>query len=151
VERRRSAKVEKSTNGTVSVAAVVVDASILVDLLANDPRSASLGRLLDHGHDEFMIPALCDIEVASALRNAVIRRALSRGLAASLLNDYLDLPLERHGHESLLPRTIELAENFTAYDASYAALAERLGARLITSDMRLARAVRAHTEVALVE
>ena len=58
---------------------------------------------------------------------------------------------ERHGHESLLPRTIELAENFTAYDASYVALAERLGARLITSDKRLARAVTAHTELALVE
>jgi predicted nucleic acid-binding protein len=51
--------------------------------------------------------------------------------------DYLDLPLVRHGHESLLPRVIALRNNLTACDATYVALAENLGATLATSDTAL--------------
>lgn len=36
----------------------------------------------------------------------------------------------------------ELRENVSAYDATYVALAERLGAALLTADRKLARAVR---------
>lgn len=42
---------------------------------------------------------------------------------------------------------LALSENFTAYDATYVALAEHLGADLLTTDAPLARAVRAHTMV----
>jgi predicted nucleic acid-binding protein len=45
---------------------------------------------------------------------------------------------------------LELAENFTAYDAAYVSLAERLRAGFLTTDDRLARAVRAHTSVAVL-
>ena len=55
-----------------------------------------------------------------------------------------------HGHRSLLPRSFGLFENFTPYDASYVALAERLGSPLPTLDRRLARAVSEHTQVKLV-
>jgi len=133
------------------VAAVVVDASIIVDLLANQPNSEPLERLLARGRDQLVVPALCDLEVASSIRGGVIRGTLSISLSESLLDDYLSLPLERHGHEMLLPRVLQLADNFTAYDAVYVALAERLGASLITSDARLARAVAAHTEVTALD
>ena len=52
-------------------------------------------------------------------------------------------------HDLLLPRTWELRANLTAYDAAYVALAEALGATLVTRDERVAGAagVRAPIEV----
>jgi predicted nucleic acid-binding protein len=44
-------------------------------------------------------------------------------------------------------RILDLRPNFSAYDATYVALAERLAAGLLTADERLARAVRTLTEV----
>jgi len=54
--------------------------------------------------------------------------------------DFLNLPLQRHPHDWLLPRVWELRHNLTAYDAVYVALAEALGAPLVTRDARLAAA-----------
>ena len=59
--------------------------------------------------------------------------------AQEALQDYLDLPLTRHGHLGLIRRCLELRTSFSAYDATYVALAEGLGADLITADRRLAR------------
>lgn len=49
-----------------------------------------------------------------------------------------------------MPRIFELRANFSAYDATYVALAEALGAELLSTDDRLARAVESHTAVALI-
>jgi predicted nucleic acid-binding protein len=67
------------------------------------------------------------------------------------VQDYLDLPLTRHGHEQVLSRILDLRDNFSAYDATYAALAEGLGALLLTADAHLARAVRARLRVTLCQ
>jgi predicted nucleic acid-binding protein len=67
--------------------------------------------------------------------------------AVELIEDYLALPLTRHGHEALVLRIFELRDNFTPYDASYAALAEALGAELLTADRRLAHAAAAYLDV----
>jgi predicted nucleic acid-binding protein len=42
---------------------------------------------------------------------------------------------------------LELRNNFSAYDAAYVALAERLRGTLVTGDDRLARAVRAYARI----
>ncbi len=85
---------------------------------------------------------------------AVVRRTLARGElsengAGEKLRDYLDLPLTRHEHGPLLERVLQLRENFSAYDAAYVALAERMGARLASVDEPLRRAVEAHTDLEL--
>jgi predicted nucleic acid-binding protein len=78
-------------------------------------------------------------------------RDLVSGERANLaLDQYLLMPLTRHGHQELLARVLELRSNFSAYDACYVALAEALAADLLTADERLLRAVRAHTAVGLL-
>lgn len=88
------------------------------------------------------IPALCDAEVLSALRGLVRRGALTRDVASAALAAYLDLPTVRHAETPVIRRALDL-ETFSAYDALYVALAEQLGASLLTTDARLARAVAA--------
>jgi predicted nucleic acid-binding protein len=78
------------------------------------------------------------------------RGDVSEALGAEALRDYLDLPLTRHGHFLLLERILQLRENFSAYDATYVALAERLGARLATLDSGLIAGVRQHLDLELV-
>jgi predicted nucleic acid-binding protein len=85
-----------------------------------------------------------------ALRRGLLQGALSSERAAEALANYLALPLTRHGHLLLLGRALQLRANFSAYDASYIALAERLGTPLLTADGRLARAARQHTDVEVI-
>jgi len=94
-------------------------------------------------------PALCDVEVAAALRRSLLSRRLTAIRAADALTDYLDLPLIRHGHQALLGRVLQLRSNFSAYDAAYVALAEQLKGELLTADDGLARAVRSQLPLRL--
>jgi predicted nucleic acid-binding protein len=103
----------------------------------------------DRDHD-LHVPALCDVEVAAALRRALLVGVLNERRAEEALEDYLDLPLTRHGHQSLLVRMLELRDNFSAYDATYVALAERLRGHLLTTDRHLARAVAAQLRISLI-
>lgn len=84
------------------------------------------------------------------MRTLLRQGATPAGLASDLLDSYFQLPLERHSHGPLLGRVVSLWANFTAYDAVYVALAEDLGAALVTLDARLARATRAHTSLEVV-
>ncbi len=76
----------------------------------------------------------------------MLRRYVGRGDMAAergsqALDDLTGFPITRHEHEPFLPRIWSLRENLTAYDAAYVALAEVLGATLVTRDGRLAKAV----------
>ncbi len=96
------------------------------------------------------VPALCEVEVTAALRRALLAKSLAAARAAEALEDYLALPLTRHGHQALLGRALGLRDRFSAYDAIYVALAERLDVSLLTADGRLARAVRSTLGVDVV-
>jgi predicted nucleic acid-binding protein len=124
---------------------IVVDASAVVARLL---RTAG-GDAIDLDED-LHAPELCDLEVVSSLRRGVQENRLRLERAAEALSDYMALPVTLHGHRLLLVRCFALLENFTPYDASYVALAERLGAPLLTLDGALARAVAEHTRVELV-
>ncbi len=94
------------------------------------------------------VPTLCDVEVAAGLRRGLLRGSLTEERLAQGIEDYLDLPLTRHGHQQLLSRMLSLRGNFSSYDATYVALAEQLSAELLTADEGLARAARMHTGLA---
>ncbi len=96
------------------------------------------------------VPAICDLEIVSAVRGMIAEDALTRPRADALIADYLSLRLRRRSHRALVLRVWELRDNFTAYDASYVALSERLGATLVTCDLRLTRAARQHTDLNVV-
>jgi predicted nucleic acid-binding protein len=70
--------------------------------------------------------------------------------AAEALDDYLILPVIRHGHLRFLGRILTLRHNFSAYDACYVSLAESLGAALVTAASRLAESARRHLELEVV-
>ncbi len=80
--------------------------------------------------------------LVSALRRAILKHGLSEQRAMKALSAYNELPMTRHGHREFLPRLFELRHNFTAYDATYVALAEALSAELLTEDRKLAKAAR---------
>lgn len=117
----------------------MADASALVEFLFRTQRAESLDPALTHPDADLHVPALCDVEVVSALRGIVRRGAVTVQRAEDALKDYLDLPLTRHGHQALLHRCLELRDALPAYDAAYVALAEGLNAELVTADRRLAR------------
>ena len=127
---------------------LVVDASAVVEWLFRTARGTSFDSVL-RAH-ELHVPALCDVEVASALRRALLAGSLAIPRAEQALDAYRDLPLERHGHLALLPVMVSLRDNFSAYDACYVALAQRLEAPFLTGDAGLARAVASHSPVDLV-
>jgi len=90
--------------------------------------------------EELAAPELVDLEVTSALRKAVSRRRLPQRRAVLALRDLQLLPINRVSHLPLLGRIWELRGNVTVYDAAYVALAEILGAALLTADKRLEQA-----------
>lgn len=127
---------------------VVADASALVEYLFGTPRAGAIAAIVEADDVELHAPALCDIEMAAAVRRSLLSNRLAENRAAEALFDYLDLPLTKHGHSALIARVIQLRQNFSAYDATYVALAERLNAELLTADDALGRAVRSLGAVA---
>ena len=86
------------------------------------------------------MPHLADTEVLSALRGLVTSGNVSPDRANQALQDLGSLPARRWPAKELSERVWELRHSMTAYDATYIALAEALGADLLTCDARLARA-----------
>jgi predicted nucleic acid-binding protein len=117
---------------------IVVDASAFADLVLDFANAPTIEQQLRAHALDVHAPHVVDLEVLRALR---------RFDARAPLVDFLDLPIERYPHTLLLPRIWDLRDNFSAYDGGYVALAEVLQAPLLTSDRRLAKATRNHTDV----
>lgn len=113
----------------------VLDAGVVVDLL--------VGRLDDTAlaGEEAGVPHLLDSEVTNVLRRLVLRGDLTVEQGDAAMAHFLALDLERFPADRLRVRMWDLRENLTAYDATYVALAEAVGATaLLTTDARLAGA-----------
>ncbi|TFV64791.1 PIN domain-containing protein [Geodermatophilus sp. DF01-2] len=113
----------------------VVDAGVVVGVLleAVDPE-----RL---GEDGLAAPHLVDSEVTNVLCRLVRRGRLSESQGHAAMVAFTALEVLRFPADWLRPRMWELRDNLTAYDATYVALAESIGATaLLTTDARLAQA-----------
>jgi predicted nucleic acid-binding protein len=118
---------------------LVVDASCLYEVLTDAPGAEPVrGRLqLDTDH---AAPHLIDAEVIGIIRAHHLRGLLDPTAAMQALDDLRDWPGERYGHRLLLARAWELRNSVRSWDALYVALAEALGATLVTLDARLVAA-----------
>jgi predicted nucleic acid-binding protein len=129
---------------------IVVDASVAIDVLLQTNGSASLTERLLSAGETLHAPHLLDVEVAHVLRRYWRAGDLTPQRAQHALEDLAQFPLMRYAHDPLLERMWQLRANTTAYDAAYIALAEALGATLLTRDAALTRVpgVRAVVELA---
>ena len=126
---------------------IVLDASVVVEILTNGRLADSINRQLAATSDSFIVPHLLDVEVMSALRNLAAGQRIDSHRSEELLVGLASLPAERYSHIPLLVRIWELRHNFTAYDAAYIALAEETNSVLYTSDEKLAKGHRARVEL----
>lgn len=113
---------------------IVVDASVVVDLLLDAPGVPPVPE------DEiWTAPAHLDVEVVSALRRHLLAGELTEAQVREALADYTALAIMTWPVDAALrSRMLDLAHNLTADDAAYAALAEALDAPLLTRDAGLA-------------
>ena len=117
---------------------IVVDASAVLELVLDTEAARRVaGRLLAPS-EVLHAPHLLDVEVTQAVRRYVRSGEIDPAKGRQAIADLLDLPVVRHPHTVLLARAWELRRSITAYDAMYVALAEALGAPLLTRDARLA-------------
>jgi|ERR1051326_4178213 predicted nucleic acid-binding protein len=119
---------------------IVLDASATVDWLLQTTAGQRIEHRMYSVRESLHAPHLLDLEVAQVLRRLVREGTVSANRADEAVQDLLDLRLTRYSHFMLLPRVWQLRHNFSAYDAAYVGLAEKLGAPLITRDGRLAAA-----------
>lgn len=126
---------------------LVVDTSSVV-LALSRPTSLAGRELASDG--DLHAPHLLDCEYLSALGRLEAASSISAAEANSLQRRLQSLAILRYPHEPLADRIWELRHNCTAYDATYIALAEVLGAPLITADERLARAPGNNAQVIVV-
>jgi predicted nucleic acid-binding protein len=119
---------------------IVLDASAAIDWLLQTAAGRQIESRIYARPESLHAPHLLDLEVAQVLRRLVRESAVSAQRADQALQDLLSLRLARYPHFIFLPHIWRLRHNLSAYDAAYIALAEKLGATLLTRDARLASA-----------
>ncbi len=124
---------------------IVLDASAALAALLNDGQARHL-----IGSERLHSPHLIDSEITSGLRRLVQRNQLSATSGWNVLRTWRRLGVTRYAAFGLFERMWEIRENFSAYDATYVALAEALGCSLVTADARLGRASQARCAITLV-
>ena len=118
---------------------IVLDASVVVELLTNGALASSIVREMVSRDDPFIAPHLLDVEVLSAIRGLVAGQRVDVHRIEQLFSDLDLFPAERYAHTLCSARIWELRHTFTAYDAAYIALAEATNSVLYTCDRKLRR------------
>jgi predicted nucleic acid-binding protein len=116
---------------------LIVDASCLYEVVA-DGTKAEVARARMRSDPDLAAPYLVDAEVLGVIRRDLMLGRIDPTAAHQAVEDLRDWPGERFGHRLLLARAWELRELVRTWDALYVALAEALGATLLTFDERLA-------------
>lgn len=106
---------------------IVVDASVVIELLLRSPDAAAIQARVFGGGELLHAPHLMDVEVAQVMRRYSLRGEITAARGALALDILRRMPVRRHAHDLLLGRIWELRTNLSAYEAAYVALAEGLG------------------------
>lgn len=129
---------------------IVLDASAAIELVLGTRTGHRVADRLSTGDRRPHAPHLLSVEVAQTLRRFAGRGQISPTEGRDALDVLTRLNVSQWEHAPLLRRAWELRDNVTAYDAMYIALAEGLGAPLLTTDTRLARASGHHALVEVI-
>jgi predicted nucleic acid-binding protein len=116
---------------------LVVDASVAVKWLAEEEDSDKAARLL-LGLYELHAPRLLTAELGNALWRKVRTGTMRRSRAALLAAAIAEMPILWAADEVVASESVRLALELDrpVYDCVYLALAHRLGATLVTADVR---------------
>jgi predicted nucleic acid-binding protein len=128
---------------------LVTDAGVWVRALVDEGPGDPIRSLLI-AEPVVAAPELIDLEFTNVLRGLAAKGSIALRDAEIALLEFLQAPIQRHSHISLLPRVWQLRQNLTAYDAAYVALAETLGVDLLTIDRGIGRSPGIRCRVTLV-
>jgi predicted nucleic acid-binding protein len=119
------------------VATYVLDASVLAALYVDDPATEQSEAALQRVEkDELHAPDFVVLEVANVLWKRVRREELHAEDAMAAIADLSSASIQFHHIGDLVAQSLALAlsHGFTAYDATYVALATRVGGIVMTND-----------------
>jgi predicted nucleic acid-binding protein len=119
---------------------IVVDASVVVQVLTEPKKSATLIDLLQ-AQDGFAAPHIVDLEVMNSLRKHVFNKRMSVEQARDALDVFNDMHILRHATHPLNDNIWRVRDNMTPYDASYVILARQLDIPFLTRDEKLLSAL----------
>jgi len=116
----------------------VVDSSVVVKWLFDEPRSDIALGLLNGRQHEFHAPDLFLLEVINVVNKRVRRNLLPLADAIPVCESIPMLPIRRHPFHQELKAAFEVATRtgMSVYDAVFLALAVRLDVRFVTDDER---------------
>jgi predicted nucleic acid-binding protein len=121
------------------VTPVVIDASAGVELVADTVRGRALRALLPADAVPW-VPDTFFVEVGSVLRRWDLNAILTPDQIDDAVRHLATWPLRVVQVRSLFADAWRLRKNLTFADATYVALAEHVGAELLTDDHKLANA-----------
>lgn len=121
---------------------LVVDASVAVKWLIAEEGSDAAHRLAAGG-DDLHAPRLMASEIANALWRKARLGEIERDRVGALTAAVSEMPVRWHADETVCADAVRLALAFDrpVYDCVYLALAYRIGARVVTADLRFANAL----------
>ena len=119
---------------------IVVDASVIIAVIANEPVKSTL-IALTRG-EELVSPHSLPWEIINAFSAMFKRKAIELPLASMAVDEFLRIPIRFVDID--LQRSLELSHSLKvyAYDAYMIACAEQVGCRLLTLDRGLLNAAR---------
>jgi len=127
------------------VGPVVIDASAVVEYLIELTLTGPATRLFHlaaEGRVELWAPDLVYSESASALRKLVRLESIAAAAARTAVENLVDLPISIAGTAALMAEVWRMQPLLTPYDACYVALADALGAVLVTAERNLSMELR---------
>lgn len=121
---------------------LVVDASVAVKWLVAEEGSDAAHRLAANDGD-LHAPRLMASEIANALWRKARLGEIERSRAGALTSTVSEMPVRWSADETICADAVRLALTLDrpVYDCVYLALAHRIGARVVTADVRFANAL----------